>query len=244
MNSAISSPVADHVFAPAPTVRHAEVDGMCVLLDLSSESYKVLDDRATAMWSVLIGQADKGTVFEQLIRRYDVDLDRLGADFTSFTRQCVETGLVDNACATSNVDLPPPARPAMWFRRGTPPIGRALSYLVATQRALRRDGFSKTYSRYANLPSNARSGELSAVVKAFAGAENLFVASRAPGDCLIRSLALFRLLRSEGLAAEHVIGVSRVPFEAHAWVEYAGRALLDDQVGRFTPLARIGTTVV
>ena len=43
------------------------------------------------------------------------------------------------------------------------------------------------------------------------------------GTCLVRSLALTRLLRSRGIAAELRIGVKTADgFHAHAWVEVAG----------------------
>ena len=53
--------------------------------------------------------------------------------------------------------------------------------------------------------------------------------------CLDRALALFRLLRAEGLAAELRIGVrtSEGALEAHAWVEHNGVVLLDEEASRF-----------
>jgi hypothetical protein len=43
------------------------------------------------------------------------------------------------------------------------------------------------------------------------------------GTCLARSLALTRMLRSRGVAAEMKIGVKTADgFHAHAWVEVAG----------------------
>jgi hypothetical protein len=46
--------------------------------------------------------------------------------------------------------------------------------------------------------------------------------------CLQRSAALVLLLRFRGVPAQLVIGVERVPFYAHAWVEVAGRVVNDD----------------
>jgi len=53
--------------------------------------------------------------------------------------------------------------------------------------------------------------------------------------CLDRALALFRLSRAEGLAAELRIGVrtSDGALEAHAWVEHDGVVLLDEEASRF-----------
>lgn len=43
--------------------------------------------------------------------------------------------------------------------------------------------------------------------------------------CLQRSAALVSLLRENGVRAELVIGATRMPMQAHAWVEIAGRAI-------------------
>jgi transglutaminase-like putative cysteine protease len=46
--------------------------------------------------------------------------------------------------------------------------------------------------------------------------------------CLQRSAATVLLLRFRGVPAQLVIGVERVPFYAHAWVEVAGRVVNDN----------------
>jgi hypothetical protein len=63
-----------------------------------------------------------------------------------------------------------------------------------------------------------------------------------PADsrCLVRSLVLTRLLASRGIRSSLVIGVRSEPeFEAHAWVECAGVALLppgDESYARLVEL--------
>ena len=56
---------------------------------------------------------------------------------------------------------------------------------------------------------------------------------RVPGSrtCLSRSLALWYLLRNQGVPTDLRIGVRAggVPLDAHAWVEHEGRALNDDE---------------
>lgn len=58
-------------------------------------------------------------------------------------------------------------------------------------------------------------------------------------NCLQRSLALWWLLRQQGLGSEFRIGVRfrEGAFEAHAWIERAGRVLNDQQdIGeQYTP---------
>lgn len=43
--------------------------------------------------------------------------------------------------------------------------------------------------------------------------------------CLQRSAVLASLLRSVGVRAQVVIGVRKIPFRAHAWVEVDGRSV-------------------
>lgn len=56
--------------------------------------------------------------------------------------------------------------------------------------------------------------------------------------CLVRSLALFSILRNRGIAAQFVIGVRSQPFAAHAWVQYGDTVLNDgaEQVSYYTPI--------
>ena len=46
-------------------------------------------------------------------------------------------------------------------------------------------------------------------------------------DCLPRSLAIYILLRRQGVPATLRIGVKRFPFAAHAWVECLGEVIDD-----------------
>jgi hypothetical protein len=50
-----------------------------------------------------------------------------------------------------------------------------------------------------------------------------------PVLCLQRSAVLVRLLRAEEIPARMLIGVRKIPFLAHAWVEVNGR-IVDDHV--------------
>ncbi|MDX6726490.1 MAG: Transglutaminase-like superfamily [Baekduia sp.] len=59
--------------------------------------------------------------------------------------------------------------------------------------------------------------------------------------CLIRSLVLSRLLARRGIGATLIIGVGRddEKFEAHAWVEHEGVALLPPGKGHFERLLEL-----
>jgi hypothetical protein len=125
---------------------------------------------------------------------------------------------------------------------------RAWWSLAITSRRLKAHGFAETYALYSRLAKPLDEPDdsgrvLARACSAFSRAENAFLLKEAPRDCLPRSLALFGLLRSLGLAAEHVIGVQLFPFQAHAWVEHRGRVVHDDpsHPSRFAPIARISS---
>ena len=63
-----------------------------------------------------------------------------------------------------------------------------------------------------------------------------------PADsrCLMRSLVLTTLLNHRGIGSTVVIGTRSLPdFEAHAWVEVGGRAVLPDGRGEYGRLVEI-----
>lgn len=229
--------IAERHFVATSAVRHVTVDGLRVILDLSTESYRVLDDVASALWSVLVGEADASSAFGALAREYEIGENRLHAELAAFADRCVAEGLLQRGAPGAAESRAAPLPPA----RGRAGALHALLALIATKRALARDGFRTTYERYARLPAGPNAPPLDVVLRGFARAENLFVARRAPNDCLLRSLSLFRYLRGANVAAEHVIGVERFPFRAHAWVECGGAPIFETRAHQFTPLARIGS---
>lgn len=210
-----------------------------MILDLDSASYRVLDHVASAMWAALLGERAESDVLAELAGAYDAPFAVLERDLERFGARCVAEGL-----------LLPPAEPASALgpqRCGGPPR-RALRWhrpaafrsLVATGWRIARQGLRPVYEEYACLPVGTRRIAFPGAVAAFLAAENAYVSSRAPDDCLARSLAMYRYLRSAGFPVAHVIGVQRIPFRAHAWVEHEGQVVLDRPVDAYVPLARLG----
>lgn len=64
------------------------------------------------------------------------------------------------------------------------------------------------------------------------------LALSAVDNCLVRSLALFRMLARLEIFPDLVIGVTASPFAAHAWVQIGDVVLNDsiDRVRRFVPI--------
>jgi hypothetical protein len=219
-------------FAPGPAIRHACVEGLWVVLDLEHESYSVLDEVASSMWAELIVADSVAEAARRVAERWDEDPARVEGDVREFVDDCRERGWLRDAAAL-------PGRDSR-LARG-PRIAGAARALAATRWSLRRHGLRATYERCAALPAGRDARGLDAAAAAFRGAESAFLSRRGPDDCLVRSLALFRFLRERGIAADHVIGVERVPFTAHAWVESGGAPVLEfrRRLDLFTPLARL-----
>jgi hypothetical protein len=122
------------------------------------------------------------------------------------------------------------------LRRLTPAewcwLGQALVLLPASGLALRLVGFQRwqaVLGRFAprerpTAPSVDPPIEQTARMVRVAAAHGL-----APATCLEQSLALWWLLRREGVASEVRVGVRKGSgrLEAHAWVEVGGRVLND-----------------
>lgn len=228
-------------------IRHVQVEDRVIIMDIRSESYFALDPTASVMWHELTLGAGRNETLRSLKGQFSSDPTELEADFDEFVEKCLARGLLTRAIEGS------PETP-----RALPRTGRAKRLLtlrawwslLETKLSLSRKGFSATYGAALHVapikgtPTDGGEMEvLSRALAAFARAENFFYLKRAPLDCLPRSLALFRFLRSAGLPAQHCIGVRPFPFSAHAWTECYGRVVHDDESNRrrFTVIARIAS---
>ncbi len=226
------------VLFPTSSVRFRIVDELVVLLDIRTGDYVIFDRVATKMWRVLLNLAPSERV-PALQRAFDAPPERLASDLEAFSRDCLERGFLQREPLRE--EQPPPTAEAHpnWL------VLRAWWSLFCTVCLLANRGFDYTYRRYARLAApeaDEGNAELRArAERAFLIAENFFVMKSAPRDCLPRSLALYRFLRSVGVPADHRIGVTRYPFEAHAWVQCGDRLMFDspDFVRGFAELARI-----
>jgi hypothetical protein len=116
----------------------------------------------------------------------------------------------------------------------------AIWHQISIASALKRRGFHKVIGDLEGGTTNiARVDDVpthvARILAAFARAE--LVISRAD-NCLVRSLALHRMLRGAGAESVLVIGVTASPFSAHAWVQRGSVVLNDslDQVRIFSPI--------
>ena len=113
---------------------------------------------------------------------------------------------------------------------------RALLVLVIAEVGFRFFGFSRVFlfvdrwmrrstTEAAAMPAQRRI--VCRVLEAVRTASRYY--HRRGLDCLPRSLAIYVLLRRQGVPATLRIGVKRFPFAAHAWVECLGE-VLDDSI--------------
>lgn len=213
----------------APNLRCVEVAGQLVILDLSAGVYDVINEVGAAMWAQLMRSPDARNI-AGLADEYGVAPATLEADFVDFaTAQLVAGRLVTDQRATP--------RPVERSPRRAPTTLRALRERVAAERDLRRN-FATAYANRVGPTADTTAPRvaLELLMRRFRTAESLYPSRQAPLDCLPRSLALTRFLRTAGWPARHVIGVALYPFEAHAWVEVDGTALNEEDtfLRRFT----------
>lgn len=114
-------------------------------------------------------------------------------------------------------------------------VWRALWHQMRVASDLKKHGFQHVISDLDRRRKSRSLAELVDVVTqvnsfnaAFTLAE--FAISKAD-NCLIRSIALLRMLRAAGGDGVLVIGVTASPFSAHAWVQ-RGAVLLNDSLDR------------
>jgi hypothetical protein len=208
---------------PTDEIRFADVDDLIVILDFIGGDCHVLDPAATALWRNIVSDHDSNDDPAMLDR---------------FTSECVSRGFLTTAPKSGNpcYDRSRRAVPG-------PLMVKAWITLASTAFSLRYLGLRRTYGALLRTSYHEQTPAdpvlLKRAVAAFEHAENAFRFSRAPEDCLPRSLALYRYLRSLRLPAVHVIGARRVPiFLFHAWVEVGGTVILDDaRVKENTPIA-------
>jgi hypothetical protein len=216
-------------------LRSAVVADHLVILDLAVGEFLVLDEIATLMWQQLLcGPGDRNT--GAIAKRFSAPESRVADDLAEFADEQLKVGRLSIRTASDPVPSAPAPHRRMSGRR-------AWWERAQADRDLRR-GFPAAYHRRVDAPA-ARvnpDARLAAdrLVSIFTAAENFYPTRKAPVDCLPRSLALLRLLRTAGWPAEHVIGVAMYPFEAHAWVELDGKPLCEGATytRRFTVIQR------
>ncbi len=221
------------LFCP-PHLRCVEVSDRLVILDLSEGVYDVTDEVAAAMWAQLTHRPTERNL-PALAQKFGVSPSVVERDFGDFAEAQLAAGRLV-------MEKPSETTPSMaQMPRRRPTTLRALRERAAADRDL-KTGFADAYDKRTGpiADTTAPRVDLARLTKVFRTAEGLYPSREAPLDCLPRSLALTRFLRTAGWQAQHVIGVALYPFEAHAWVEFDGAPLNEGSTSlqRFTVIQR------
>jgi hypothetical protein len=231
-------------FAVTEHVRAVGGQEGAVLLDLRSGKYFALNGVGGLIWQGI----ERGEPLAALLSRLEglegeteTPAGRLRADADAFLSQLLHKGLIRPADAAPPAGAPP--EPAPSPKPSVPeaaageeaalrlrPLWLPLSWLglLLADLVLGLLGFHRFHTLLSRIPTRlperddpALATALSRVVDRAAA----FYFKRA--WCLQRSAVTAVLLRLQGVPAKLVIGVHRVPFQAHAWVELQGRVIND-----------------
>lgn len=217
----------------APSLRCVEISERLVLLDVTEGTYDVVEGVGAIMWGQLL-RAPAERDLQSMAEAYDVGVSVIETDIGAFAAEQQAAGRL-----VSRPEGPP--GPTTILPRRRPTLARALRERAGAQRAVQR-GFAHAYASATTGMADTRGPRVPVdrLLKTFRTADGLFPARDAPLDCLPRSLALNRFLRTAGWPAEHVIGVALHPFEAHAWVQLDDAPLDETPAAlrRYTPIAR------
>lgn len=223
-------------FFICPGVRSLPSPEGTILLDLRSGKYFALNPTASLVWSRLELKARRDEI-ERALRETFGAGEEVGADLEALLVGLEGRGLITAEPPpgpSPPAPLPPPLSPSQGEegRGGEGPGGRhiltAFAALVFVDLTVLLLGFPRcsrllAWTARAGRPANP--GRIERICRAVDVAARFYF-KRA--WCLQRSLAAVLLLRLAGQPAELVIGVRRLPFLAHAWVEVEGCVVNDD----------------
>jgi len=84
----------NQTIALSPDVISQEVSGETVLLDLESENYFGLDEVGTRIWQLIKETNDLNTIYNTLLKEYEVSGERLQQDLTTLLTEIEGLGLI------------------------------------------------------------------------------------------------------------------------------------------------------
>ena len=107
------------------------------------------------------------------------------------------------------------------------PTIKAYSLLVLFDLYLKRGSFEALYRKIRDFPVAQNKSESDAIETLCSAVDMACIWYPKEVLCLQRSAATACLLRKSGIPARMIIGVRRMPFKAHAWVEVNGNVVND-----------------
>lgn len=231
-------------FRPAAHARSVSTPDGAVLLDLRTGRYLALNTVGSAVWAELNAGGCLHDLPVRLAERFEAPHDKVAHDVRRFVAQLAASGLVEPgrgagipttrpAPAACGADPPTPPAPMARAPRDTPCASAAWLVpgylgLIAVDVALKLFGFGRVHAWLRCLPQGARAGDVRRARALAHGVDRAASLYARRAWCLQRSLATLILMRLRRWPAQLVIGVQRLPFAAHAWVELGGEVVNDD----------------
>ncbi len=111
-------------------------------------------------------------------------------------------------------------------------ILRAYMGLIAHDLFMSRHDFASLHRRVRNFPLRRVAADANATNIVSFALEVACCFYPKQALCLQRSAVLVKLLRAKGVSAHMTIGVQKLPFRAHAWVEVDGQIINDRLASR------------
>lgn len=231
----------DSRFEIAGHVRSAGGLEGAVLLDLRSGKYIALNPVAGRIWEGVERGETRAAILSRLETEIEAPPGRLRQDFDAFVGQLLAKGLIRERTADAfhapPIAAPEPARPV--DINGAEDGGAAIRFeplwflaawlgLIVGDLVLGLSGFQRFHALLRRVPVRGPERDSVALATALARVVDraaAFYFKRA--WCLQRSAVAMALMRLHGVPAKLAIGVHRVPFQAHAWVELRGRVIND-----------------
>ena len=108
-----------------------------------------------------------------------------------------------------------------------PIVCRAYLLLISVDLMMTRGGFSAVHQLARTNPVAGIEADPATVETVCKAVDLASIWYWKQVSCLHRSVVAISLLRRRGIACDLVIGVQRLPFRGHAWVEVEGRVVND-----------------
>ena len=215
-----------------PGVLFAPTASGGTLMDIGADRFIALSPVSARIWAALVAGADvveaASAVAEATGRSREATYGLIDRQLTAWRRLAlIEPGAGAPTLPVAKPSVPGPTdalKPSRLDHVRTSWSG-ILRYMWAERRyrhLVRTGGLACALSRLqterGSAPNDADRALLS-TVKAYTVARRAYRQGHSARDCLFRSIGLVATLRRRGIDADLCIGVSDLPFVAHAWVE-------------------------
>jgi len=226
---------SDRRFRGASHVVSTQSGDTTVLMDARRSIYYTLDAVGSRIWHLLAYGSTVRETASCLIDEFDVAPVQVLSDVMATRDRLLANRLIVASAGSADMSRPATPQPLAATKNASthirvPSVPRCAWILLRIKVSLSVLGFERTIGwiarRVRDTSPNAQAAtetvEHAERAVALAGA---FYPGRA--RCLEQSMALYYLLRGQGVPLQYCHGVQCHPFRAHAWVEFNGVVVND-----------------